>query len=1011
MLNNDGKIITRGRNRMKTDTIFRRLVCLSAVFVILISFFTAPVQAKDDVDIIWLNTNDESYDFANTYNVAYNGELDWVMLEGWTGTAVFDAITGEPIKEFDYVDYTTSSELIKVGKKNADGTWNYGFIDKNGRSVISLGKNNASPFSEDFAVIQIEDADGKEKFGYIDTNGKNVIPGEYDEAYDFSDGMARVAIGTGGDRRYGFVNKSGDIVIPPKYDDAYDYSEGLACVRKNNEYSFIDKNGNAVISLGCEYDVVYSFFDGLARVSRADKCGFIDKCGRVVIPLEYDIDWTGQFAGGLVCVEKKGEFGCLDTNGKPVVPLEYSMPFSFSEGLAFVEKGTESSYINANGMTVIPMEEYDGFPLEEAYLHRFSGGLACVSKQDKYGFIDKGGNVIVPLEYDEAGYAESYPTATIFWVKNGLEFGVFKYQHPTYETRGGNEALPSPVIVAERIGINLHRYCLYDTPCTWHEAKAFCEAQGGHLVTITSQEEQAEIEALMENGVQCQYWIGLTKVNHVPNWITGEQVAYTNWDKGEPNSCSRTDGEQEDYIHIYNKANPVIRGSERYKWNDIFFDNVYPGEESFFDTVHVGFICEFDGLNEATESRNLLDHHMEGPSTEADNELAKIAAQLSNKAYDPDSIKGYLTWDLGFQEENIYEGNYVIERRYRRWSRGRLQTYEDEGSLAFVIAEKEYTGTDSDGNTSLLVIVARGSSTPYEYIMDVVTGANDTLPGFSEYPIYDIVKDFHNAIVEGLQRFPYKYDKHKILITGHSLGGAAANLVAANLTVSVGKDITYCYTFGAIDSIVSNGTISEGFENIHNITNYHDSFGPNGWPIFTAKGNTRYGKFGHIDLFYRDVDQGAAGQHQNHDMDTYIWALENNCVQYEIQENQKAVNSSTVSVSVNDQQIIWTDATPFIDENSRTMVPLRAVAEALGLTVSWDGAKREAIFTDGTKTLYFPIGSSIARTSSGETIQMDTAAVIKNDRTYAPIRYLAEYFGFGVDWDGESKTVLIFLIY
>ena len=38
---------------------------------------------------------------------------------------------------------------------------------------------------------------------------------------------------------------------------------------------------------------------------------------------------------------------------------------------------------------------------------------------------------------------------------------------------------------------------------------------------------------------------------------------------------------------------------------------------------------------------------------------------------------------------------------------------------------------------------------------------------------------------------------------------------------------------------------------------------------------------------------------------------------------------------------------------------------------------------------------------------MDTAAVIIEGRTYAPIRYLAEFFGFHVDWDGATRTVFI----
>jgi len=117
--------------------------------------------------------------------------------------------------------------------------------------------------------------------------------------------------------------------------------------------------------------------------------------------------------------------------------------------------------------------------------------------------------------------------------------------------------------------------------------------------------------------------------------------------------------------------------------------------------------------------------------------------------------------------------------------------------------------------------------------------------------------------------------------------------------------------------------------------------------------------------------------------------------------------STAISVTVGGRAVQWTDAAPFIDANSRTMVPLRAVADALGLTVGWDAAAREASFSDGAKAIYFPIGSRTARTSGGGAIQMDTAAVIVNSRTYAPIRPLAEFFGYTVGWDGSTRTVAL----
>ncbi len=126
-----------------------------------------------------------------------------------------------------------------------------------------------------------------------------------------------------------------------------------------------------------------------------------------------------------------------------------------------------------------------------------------------------------------------------------------------------------------------------------------------------------------------------------------------------------------------------------------------------------------------------------------------------------------------------------------------------------------------------------------------------------------------------------------------------------------------------------------------------------------------------------------------------------------LQEHRIHYDPPTVRVRVGGAPVAWTDARPYIDENNRTMVPLRAVAETLGLTVSWDGYRREAGFTDGEKRLTFPIGSVDAVKEDGTFLHMDTAAVINASRTYAPVRYLAEYFGYTVDWDAATRTVLI----
>ena len=78
-----------------------------------------------------------------------------------------------------------------------------------------------------------------------------------------------------------------------------------------------------------------------------------------------------------------------------------------------------------------------------------------------------------------------------------------------------------------------NRYQLFDESMSWTEAKEYCENLGGHLVTITSSEEQEFInESLLSIGEKSTYFIGLsrTDANSQWNWVTGEAFEYTNWD-------------------------------------------------------------------------------------------------------------------------------------------------------------------------------------------------------------------------------------------------------------------------------------------------------------------------------------------------------------------------------------------------------------------------------------------------------------------------------------------------
>jgi len=93
-------------------------------------------------------------------------------------------------------------------------------------------------------------------------------------------------------------------------------------------------------------------------------------------------------------------------------------------------------------------------------------------------------------------------------------------------------------------------------------------------------------------------------------------------------------------------------------------------------------------------------------------------------------------------------------------------------------------------------------------------------------------------------------------------------------------------------------------------------------------------------------------------------------------------------------------------QDGRTLLPVRAVVEAMGGTVAWDGATRSATLSHGSTTVKLQIGSTTAyRNGMAETL--DVAPVIINSRTLMPIRYIAESFGADVLWNGDTRTVTI----
>ncbi|HYF80209.1 MAG TPA: stalk domain-containing protein [Symbiobacteriaceae bacterium] len=92
--------------------------------------------------------------------------------------------------------------------------------------------------------------------------------------------------------------------------------------------------------------------------------------------------------------------------------------------------------------------------------------------------------------------------------------------------------------------------------------------------------------------------------------------------------------------------------------------------------------------------------------------------------------------------------------------------------------------------------------------------------------------------------------------------------------------------------------------------------------------------------------------------------------------------------------------------NGRTLAHVRAVAEALGAAVEWEGTTQKVTIRKETTTIEMTIGSTAAYVN-GQPTTLDVAPSLVDSRTQVPVRFIAETLGAAVGWDQESRTVLI----
>jgi hypothetical protein len=118
------------------------------------------------------------------------------------------------------------------------------------------------------------------------------------------------------------------------------------------------------------------------------------------------------------------------------------------------------------------------------------------------------------------------------------------------------------------------------------------------------------------------------------------------------------------------------------------------------------------------------------------------------------------------------------------------------------------------------------------------------------------------------------------------------------------------------------------------------------------------------------------------------------------------VFTNEINVTIDGQAVDFPGGQGAALVDGRTLVPVRGVFEMLGFEVDWDNDTRTAILTNAEHEVRITIDSNVF-TTNGIRHTLDVPAQLIGGRTMVPIRLPLESVGVSVDWNNETRTVLI----